>query len=301
MSSARYSCGVTRKSVWSKKTIAARTSSSGVGRWRRPWLVCHSTVISSRIRRRRSRSWRRVSRGSSKRSSSRYSRRCATRTVRRRASVGWAVSTGRSNSRSSSSRRPAVVSPERSSCVSASAMLSGRTPARSRFRSVRTRCFSSARLISRKYAVNARATASSSSRGRSASTGAASSGDVIVRRPTTNGGSAELLDELEERLVLLLDDDLAQQGTDELDLAGEGITSSRAADASRLGAAGAGCGARSRHAVLRLSRGPRRRLRSAAARRRPRYSLERHGLLGPRSATTCRRRAARGGSRRRRR
>ena len=53
---------------------------------------------------------------------------------------------------------------------------------------------------------------------------------------TADGGAAQLLDELEELRTLLLDDDLAKQGAEELDLAGQGISCAGAADASWLGA-----------------------------------------------------------------
>ena len=51
-----------------------------------------------------------------------------------------------------------------------------------------------------------------------------------------DGRAAQLLDELEELRTLLLDDDLAKQGAEELDLAGKGISCAGAADASWLGA-----------------------------------------------------------------
>ena len=113
-------------------------------------------------------------------------------------------------------------------------------------------------------------------------------------------GSAKALHELEEPRSLLLDDHLPEEGAEELHLAGERVARVRTADSPRLGASRGLGGGRSRHAVLRLlSRGPRRSLRSAAARRRPRYSRARRGSRGRRSATTCRRRAGRGGSHRR--
>ena len=93
-SSARYSRGMTVNSVASKKAIAVRTSSSGVGLTMRRSDVRHSSVISSRSRRRTSRSSDGVSRGSSSRASRTAQRRRATSVVRRRASVGWAVRTG---------------------------------------------------------------------------------------------------------------------------------------------------------------------------------------------------------------
>ena len=81
-------------SVSSKIASADRTSSSGVGSTARRSPVCHSSVISSRRRRRRSASSSGVVSGSSSESSSRRIRRSATSSVRRRASVGWAVRTG---------------------------------------------------------------------------------------------------------------------------------------------------------------------------------------------------------------
>ena len=66
-------------------------------------------MISSRSRRRTSRSSDGVRRGSSSRSSRPAQRRRATRAVRRRASVGWAVRTGAMDSRPSSSSRSAIV------------------------------------------------------------------------------------------------------------------------------------------------------------------------------------------------
>ena len=51
-----------------------------------------------------------------------------------------------------------------------------------------------------------------------------------------DGGAAQLLHELEELRALLLHDDLAQQGAEELDLAGQGIPRAGAADATWLGA-----------------------------------------------------------------
>ena len=201
--SARKSRGVTAKSVSSKKTIAARTSSSGVGRASRTGLVCHSRLISSRSRRRSSRSSERVRRGSSNRSSSRYSRRCATSTVRRRASVGCAVRTGMRRIRRASARTSSRDMPSRRSRRMAAPMPSAsgtRRFDRSRFRSVRTRCFSSARLMSRKYAVNARATARSSAAERSSSAWSArsivSSGPALrprmaaLRRSSTSSKSS---------------------------------------------------------------------------------------------------------------
>ena len=53
-----------------------------------------------------------------------------------------------------------------------------------------------------------------------------------------DGRAAQLLDELEELGTLLLDDDLAEQGAEELDLAGKGISCAGAADTSWLGASG---------------------------------------------------------------
>ncbi len=118
---------------------------------------------------------------------------------------------------------------------------------------------------------------------------------------TANGGPPQGLDELEELGAFLFDDHLSQEGTQEFHLAGERVPGAGAADASRLGSARAVGSSRSRHAVLRLSRGPRRHLRSAAARRRPRYSLVRRGPRWARNATRCRRRGGRAGSHRRRR
>ena len=51
-----------------------------------------------------------------------------------------------------------------------------------------------------------------------------------------DGRAAQLLDELEELGTLLLHDDLAKQGAEELDLAGQGIARAGAADAPWLGA-----------------------------------------------------------------
>ena len=84
-----------QKSDSSKTAIAVRTSSSGSGATERRSDVRHRSEISSRSRRRISRSSDGVRRGSSSRSRSTAQRRSATSAVRRRASVGWAVRTGR--------------------------------------------------------------------------------------------------------------------------------------------------------------------------------------------------------------
>ena len=80
------------------------------------------------------------------------------RTVRRRASVGWAVSTGSTRAcRRIVARRSALMPDERISAT-ACLMLSDRgvsPDSNSRTRSIRRRCRSSARLTRWKYAVKA--------------------------------------------------------------------------------------------------------------------------------------------------
>ena len=78
----------------------------------RRFEVRHRTVISSRSRRRISRSSDGVSRGSSSRASSTAQRRRATSVVRRRASVGWAVRTGPTASRATQRVELRVRPPE---------------------------------------------------------------------------------------------------------------------------------------------------------------------------------------------
>ena len=51
-------------------------------------------------------------------------------------------------------------------------------------------------------------------------------------------GAADALDEVEQLLALLLDDDLAQQRAEELDLARQRVARAGGADAARLGADG---------------------------------------------------------------
>ncbi len=138
-----------RKIVSSKKTIAARTSPSGVGRSSRMGEVRHSTVISSSRRRSRSSRSDRGRRGSSRRCSRAAIRRCATSTVRRRASVGCAVKTGLILSRSSNG--PMSPLPRQAATAASTLSSSGvRRPARSRCASTRSRCLSSTRFVSRK-------------------------------------------------------------------------------------------------------------------------------------------------------
>ena len=129
-SSARYSRGTTVNSVASKKAIAVRTSSSGVGVTMRRSEVRQRRVISSRSRRRTSRSSDGVSRGSSRRSSRSAQRRNATRVVRRRASVGCAVRTGAIDSLPTRASSSAFDRPIRRSRATASATESSRTPSR---------------------------------------------------------------------------------------------------------------------------------------------------------------------------
>ena len=192
-SSARYSRGMTVNSVASKNAIAVRTSSSGVGLTTRRSDVRHSSVISSRRRRRTSRSSDGVRRGSSSRASRTAQRPSATSVVRRRASVGWAVKTGATTSRATSASSSASVLPSRRNPATASATESSRTPsraARSRRRNVRTRPRASARLTRPKYSANASMTASasprpsalSSSSRRARSAGSSSRRRAMVRR-----------------------------------------------------------------------------------------------------------------------
>ena len=152
-SSARYSRGMTVNRVASKKAIAVRTSSSGVGRTRRRSDVRHSSVISSRRRRRTSRSSDGVRRGSSSRARSIAQRPSATSAVRRRASVGCAVSTGPIERRPMSASSCSSVRPRRRRLATAWPTESSSTPsraARSRRRNARTRPRASARLTSPK-------------------------------------------------------------------------------------------------------------------------------------------------------
>ena len=100
-------------SVASKNAIAVRASSSGVGATARRSDMRHRSVISSRSRRRTSRSSDGVRRGSSSRSSRAAQRRSATSAVRRRASVGWAVRTRVTDRRPSSSSISGSVRPAR--------------------------------------------------------------------------------------------------------------------------------------------------------------------------------------------
>ncbi len=149
-STARPRRGIATNSVSSKMASAERTSSSGVGAMARRSPVCHSSVISSRRRRRRSASSSGVVRGSSMASSSRRMRRCATRRVRRRASVGWAVRTGWTSIRASSattSSRPRLA-PRRATASPIESSIGRPCARRARVRRVRIRCRSSARLMS---------------------------------------------------------------------------------------------------------------------------------------------------------
>ena len=116
---------MTVNSVASKNAIAVRTSSSGAGLTMRRSEVRHSSVISSRRRRRISRSSDGVSRGSSDRASRMAQRRSATRVVRRRASVGCAVRTGETSSRATSASSSSSLRPSRRSPAIASATESG--------------------------------------------------------------------------------------------------------------------------------------------------------------------------------
>jgi hypothetical protein len=106
-----------------------------------------------------------VRRGSSSRSNSSAHRRRARRSVLRRASVGWAVSTGTIDKRPTSASR-SRLRPWRLSVVTAPAIESSTAPpraARLRLATVRTRLRSSARFTSWKYRANARTTASTRS------------------------------------------------------------------------------------------------------------------------------------------
>ncbi len=199
-SSARYSLVTTVNSVASKNAIAVRASSSGDGDTARRSDVRHRSVISSRSRRRTSRSSDGVRRGSSSRSRSVAQRRRATSAVRRRASVGCAVSTSVIERRPSNASSSASVRPVRRSSPIASATESSRTPsraARSRRRSARTRPRASTRLTSWKYSANAPMTASADPRSRPArssssrrrSSGSSSWRSAIVRRRTRSTSS----------------------------------------------------------------------------------------------------------------
>ena len=210
-----------------------------------------------------------VSRGSSSRSTSRWQRRSATSSVRRRASVGWAVRTGAIARRPMSSTMSSSPRPVRQIRRTASATESSRIPpraARSRRRRVRTRCRSSARLTSWKYRPNDADERLGPRQVEAVELGRqARPLDRVVGPAEGDRPAPDPLDELEQVEALLLDDDLAEQRAEEPDLARQRVAGAGRPDAARLAADG------------RVRAGGHRRLlrrsRSAAPAARPQESV----------------------------
>ncbi len=158
------------RSVRSKTRMPARTSSWGEGRSVREPRVATSAVTTSRIRscaRLRSPA---PARGSPRASSAAEASARWSSTVRRRASVGWAVRTGMTSIRSRSACTSSGPAPAAASSATAAARepSAGGAPARSRARSERTRWTSSAVLMRWKNPVNASASIARSRSGRPA-------------------------------------------------------------------------------------------------------------------------------------
>jgi len=82
-------------------------------------------------------------------------------TVDRRASVGWAVNVGSMSTSASSSSNSSASTPASANSAIVASKESWRAVPSSALRTARTRSRSSARLMSSKYVVNARATTSS--------------------------------------------------------------------------------------------------------------------------------------------
>ena len=229
---------MTVNSVASKNAIAVRTSSSGVGLTTRRSDVRHRIVISSRRRRRTSRSSDGVSRGSSSRASSTAHRPSATSVVRRRASVGWAVKTGATTSRATSASSSASVRPSRRNPATASASESAEDAVARRALAPPQRPHPAARLgqvdepeIERERLDDGLRAAEVERPQLVVET--RPFGRVVVA-PEGDRPASDALDGLEQLGPGLLGDDLAEQRAEQPDLAGERVARPGGPDPERL-------------------------------------------------------------------
>ena len=237
--------GPTVNSVSSKNAIAERTSSSGVGATERTSDVCHSRLISSRSRRRRSASSAGVRRGSSSWSSRRRIRRSATSSVRRRASVGCAVSTGPTRARRPAPRRRRDRATAREARDGVADRIVDRPAARLAERGVRRTPDPLPLLgevdeleVERERPIATAAARSRSSDAISApsrSRSASGSSIAPVAAPEGDRASPDALDELEQVGPGLLRDHLAEECAEQPDLAGQRVARARRSRPRRLG------------------------------------------------------------------
>ena len=227
-------------SVASKNAIAVRTSSSGEGTTVRRSEVRHRIVISSRSRRRIPSSSAGVRRGSSSRSSSAASRRSATRSVRRRASVGCAVRTGEIASRSIARVEVGVGSTHAPQPADGVGKRAVQHPA------ARDTCAPGQGadplpLLGEVHQLEVERERSDDGLGpvevqRGELVGELLALERIVRPAERDHPLANALDELEQLGAGLLRDDLAKQRPEQADLGGEGVAGAGRSDARRLGA-----------------------------------------------------------------
>ena len=211
----------------------------GHGAIARRSAVRHRSVISSRSRRRRSRSSAAAMSRSASRSRRRSTRRRARSSVRRRASVGWAVRTGVIRRRPSaavdaaSSRRTgaaidAVASDRRERAAARS------RAARSRRRAVRTPLA----LLGEVDEPEVQAERADHDLGplgveRRRARGERRPARRVVAAPEADRRSADALDEVEELAAGLLGDDLAEQRAEQADLERQRVARPAGADSSR--------------------------------------------------------------------
>ena len=226
-------------SVASKKAIAVRTSSSGAGLTMRRSEVRHRSVISSRSRRRISRSSDGVRRGSSSAPRRIAQRRSATSVVRRRASVGCAVRTGETSSRAISASSSASVRPSRRSPAIASATESGEDPVACRALAPAQRPDPAARLGQVDQPEIEREGADDGLRRAQVEAAEllveALALDRIVVAAERDRPLPDPLDEREQLGAGLLGDDLAEQRPEQPDLDGERVARAGRPDPERLG------------------------------------------------------------------